>query len=102
MAPLVQRQAVELAAQRQADEIPRARRLTAAVKEEDRRSSSHAPVDVVEAHAVQDDVVLHWDDELLDVEARQSRRELLMLDLVLQCHLTPPDSGRPACARPRP
>src|SRR5262249_52253718 len=80
--PLVERQAAVLAPERETDEVPGARRLTAAVEEEDGRPPGYAPVETVEGQAAQGELVGFRYDELVDRESRHPRcspevRELL-------------------------
>src|SRR4029453_6426131 len=71
-----------LAPERETDEVPGARRLTAAVEKEDGRPPGYAPVDTVEGQAAQGELVGFRYDELVDRKSRHPRcspevRELL-------------------------
>ena len=81
MPALVERDAVELAAQRQAAEIPGARRLSAAVEEERGRPAGRAPVEVVEPDAAEHGVLVPGADELRELEAGEAGGQPMVLAL---------------------
>ena len=80
---LVEREAMELAAQRQAAQVPGARGLTAAVQEQDRRPPGRAPVEIVEAHAAEHGVAgARATTSSGELEARELGGEPVVLALV--------------------
>ena len=76
--PLIEGDAVVLVVEGEADEIPAVGRQAPAV-EEQQRGALAAPVEIVEPHAVDDDVVVGGQDEFLDVEPGDAGRQAQVL-----------------------
>src|ERR1700751_4297751 len=81
MAALVEREALVLAAQRQAYEIPGMRVEPAAVQEKDRMAPRSAPIEVVETHPVDHDVVVLGKRETRPFEPGDLGGQLQVLEL---------------------
>ena len=79
---LVQCETVIIGSQRETDEIPGMRGQAAAVQEDDRRAVRGAPVEVVEAHAADDDVVVLGEAELRHVHAGDLGRQSVVREVV--------------------
>ena len=69
MATLIDRETVEVGAQREANEIPGVGRQASAVEEEQRRAAAAAPVEVVKPQPVDHDVMLGGQRQLGDLDA---------------------------------
>src|SRR5262249_4639349 len=76
---LIEGQAVAVPSQTETHEIPRVRVQPAAVEEENRRTALRSPIEVVKAHATEDDVVRLGQRELGEGETRLCRRSREML-----------------------
>ena len=81
MAALVERDAVVLAAQRQAYEIPGMRVEPAAVQEKNRMALRSTPIEVVETHSVDHDIVVLGKGETRDFEPGDLGGQLQVLEL---------------------
>src|SRR6266446_3557282 len=79
VAPLVEGEAVPLEPERGADEVPGVDVEPAPVQEEHRRLAARAPVEIVEAHPSQDDVMRLGQDQLGEREPGGGRRQYQML-----------------------
>src|SRR5262245_45653374 len=79
VAALVERDTVALRLESSADEVPRVHVEPAAVQEQHGRPASRAPVQVVEAHATEDDVVRLGQVQVGQLESGGGRRESQVL-----------------------
>ena len=81
MTALVEREAMVVAPQHQADEVPRMRVQAAAVEEENRLAAGLTPVEVMEAHLMDHDLMGFRQDDFGDFQSGIMGRQLKMFDL---------------------